>query len=168
MQFSTDRLILRPMRLEDAPFVFELVNTKEWIENIGPRNVPSINAAKKYIQEKMVDHYEKHGYGNFLMMRKADGVKIGCISLYNRDDVEGVDIGFAMLPQYMSKGYAFEGAEVIKLAAKDEYGLKGITAFTTKENEISQKLILKLGLEFKKTIIFGDEKEELLFYELKF
>ena len=154
--------------MEDAPFVFELVNTEEWIENIGRRNVLTLDAARKYIQEKMIDHYEKHGYGNFLMIRKADEVKIGCVSLYNRDDVDGVDIGFAMLPQYMSQGYAYEGAKAIKSAARDEYKLSGITAFTTKENVISQKLITKLGLEFKKTIIFGDEEEELLFYELKF
>ena len=165
---ETERTILKPMAVEDAPFVYELVNTKEWIENIGQRNVHSEEDAKKYIQHKMVDHYEKHGYGNFLMTRKSDNQKIGCISLYNRDDVDGVDIGFAMLPDYMGKGYAYEGAVAVRNVARNDLKISGITAFTTKENIGSQKLIEKLGLQFKKTIIFGDEKEELLLYELTF
>jgi len=156
------------MSLEDAAFVYELVNTKEWIENIGQRNVNSVKEASTYIQDKMINHYEIHGYGNFLMTRKSDGSKVGCISLYNREDVDGVDIGFAMLPEYMNQGYAFEGADAIKTRARDALNLSSITAFTTKENIGSQRLIDKLGLEFKKTIIFGEEKEELLFYELIF
>lgn len=168
MKIETERLILTPMALHDAAFVFELVNTKEWIENIGQRNVHSVDEAATYIQEKMIDHYEKNGYGNYLMTRKSDDKKVGCISLYNRDDVEGVDIGFAMLPDYMRMGYAFEGAMAIKEKAKNEFELSGITAFTSKENYGSQKLIEKLGLEFKKTIIYGDDEEELLFYQLVF
>ncbi len=168
MQIETERLILTPMALHDASFVLTLVNTKEWIENIGQRNVHTIEDAEKYVQEKMMDHYDKHGYGNFLMTRKSDKSKIGCISLYNRDDVDGVDIGFAMLPEFMKMGYASEGANAVKAAARDDLKLSGITAFTSKENLASQKLIENLGLEFKKTIIFGEEKEELLFYELVF
>ena len=45
------------------------------------------------LQEKMINHYEVHGFGNYLMTRKSDGQKVGCISLYNREDVDGVDIG---------------------------------------------------------------------------
>lgn len=165
---ETERLQLMPMSLEDAAFVYELVNTKEWIENIGIRNVNSVEDAAEYIQDKMINHYTKHGYGNFLMKRKSDGTKIGCVSLYNREDVEGVDIGFAMLPAYMKMGYAFEAADKIKFVAEHDLNLSGITAFTSKENFGSQKLIEKLGLEFKKTILFGENKEELLFYELVF
>jgi len=168
MVINTERLVLTPMAIKDASFVNRLVNTKEWIENIGQRNIHSDEDARNYIQDKMIDHYSQHGYGNFLMTRKSDNSKIGCISLYNRDDVDGVDIGFAMLPEYMNKGYAFEGASAIKVLARDDLNLSGITAFTTKENTVSQKLIEKLGLEFKKTIIFGEEEEELLLYEVVF
>ena len=165
---ETSRLKLTPMSLNDASFIYELVNSKGWLENIGQRNVHSIEDAANYIQEKMINHYDKFGYGNYLMTMKDGNDKVGCISLYNRDDVEGVDIGFAMLPQFMRMGYAYEGACVIKALAKDKFNLTSITAFTTKENIGSQKLIEKLGLKFKKTIEFGEEKEELLFYELKF
>ena len=156
------------MALDDAPFILELLNTKEWRENIGQRNVYSVSDAKEYIQKKMILHYEKNGYGNYLMTRKLDVAKIGCISLYNRDDVEGVDIGFAMLPKYTRKGYAYEGSSAIMSLAKDDLGFKSVCAFTSKENIASQKLIERLGLKFEKTIMFGKEKEELLYYSLDF
>ncbi len=165
---TTERLYLTPMSLEDAPFVLELLNTKEWIVNIGQRNVHSISDAKRYIQEKMILHYEKNGYGNFLMTRIEDGAKLGCVSLYNRDDVDGVDIGFAMLPQYVRQGYAYEGSKAIMESAKSQFGLTSVCAFTSKDNIASQKLIERLGLRFEKTILFGEDKEELLYYTLIF
>lgn len=165
---NTERTILKPMAIDDAGFVYELVNSKGWLENIGDRNVNSIEDAVKYIQDKMINHYDKNGYGNFLMSRKSDNQKIGCISLYNRKDVDGVDIGFAMLPEFMGMGYAYEGAHAVKKVAHEDLKLSGITAITSKNNVVSQKLIEKLGLVFKKTIVFGEEEEELLFYELVF
>jgi RimJ/RimL family protein N-acetyltransferase len=156
------------MTLGDADFILEILNTKEWIEHIGQRNVHNISDAKEYIEEKMMVHYQKYGYGNYLLTRIEDNVKVGCVSLYNREDVEGVDIGFAMLPRYFKNGYAYEGASAIKSCAEDEFQLDSICAFTTKENIASQKLINRLGLKFEKTIIFGEKKEELLYYRLVF
>jgi RimJ/RimL family protein N-acetyltransferase len=164
---KTERLQLTPMSLEDAPFVLELLNTKEYIQNIGQRNISTIPDTEKYIHEKMILHYEKNGYGNFLMTRLEDGAKIGCVSLYNREDVEGVDIGFAMLPQYVRKGYAYEGSTAIMELAKNNFGLSSVCAFTSKDNVASQNLIKRLGLKFEKTILFGEEQEELLYYKLK-
>jgi len=161
---ETDRLVLTPMGLEDAGFVLEILNTKEWIENIGQRNVSTLAQAEEYIKDKMIDHYTKHGYGNYLMTTKVSNAKIGCVSLYNREDVEGVDIGFALLPKYFRLGYAFEGASAIKDYANEQLGIRQICAFTSKENVASQGLILKLGLVYDKVILFGDQQEELLYY----
>ena len=163
---KTERLRLTPMAIEDAPFVLKLVNSKLYIENIGQRNVDSISDAEEYIQTKMILHYEKNGYGNYLMTRAEDGAKIGCVSLYNREDVEGVDIGFALLPKFLRNGYAYEGSIALMKMAKDKFGLTSICAFTSKDNLDSQTLIRKLGLNFEKTILFGEKQEELLYYKL--
>ena len=161
---TTDRLILSPMALSDAPFIFELVNSETYIQNIGNRDVHSILDAEEYIQLKMIEHFEEHGYGNYLVTRIADNIKLGCVSLYNREDVEGIDVGFAFLPEHTGQGYAYEGARAIMNHAKNEFNISEICAFTSKENVASQKLIKKLGLTFSKTILFGAKNEELLYY----
>jgi len=162
---ETDRLVLAPMGLEDASFVLELVNTKEWIDNIGQRDVYTVTDAEQYIQDKMIGHYDQYGYGNYLMTTKADGTKVGCVSLYNRPDVDGIDIGFALLPHYFRKGYAYEGAKAILRHAAETLEIGTICAFTSKENVASQGLISKLGLRYDSILLFGDEQEELLYYK---
>ena len=164
---TTERLFIRPAAKEDARFFFVLMNTKEWINNIGQRNITDLQVAEQYIQDKMMDHYTENGYGNYVMIDQKSGETVGCVSLYNRPDIEDIDLGFALLPTHMKKGYAHEGALAIMKVAK-EVGLKTICAFTTHENVDSQRLIEKLGFTKNGTIFFGEEKEELLNYTLTF
>ena len=59
-----------------------------------------------------------------------------------------MDIGFSFLPAFYNQGYAYERALKVKELALTEFGLKQISAITTKTNYPSQKLIKKLGLKF--------------------
>jgi len=129
VKHETKRLLLKPTGIEDAPFILSLLNTPSWIENIGDRNVHSITAASKYIQEKMLPNYE---------------------------------IGFAMLPDYMGKGYSYEAASKLMELAKAEFGLKKITALTTRNNIASQNLIKKLGMKYLKDIRLENDPEVLM------
>lgn len=162
VKHETKRLLLKPTGIEDAPFILSLLNTPSWIENIGDRNVHSITAASKYIQEKMLPNYEKHGYGNYIVIRKIDKVKMGTSGIYARPNVEDVDIGFAMLPDYMGKGYSYEAASKLMELAKAEFGLKKITALTTRNNIASQNLIKKLGMKYLKDIRLENDPEVLM------
>lgn len=165
---QTERLSIRPVSLGDADFIIELLNTKAYIENIGQRNIHTLTDAETYIEEKMLIHYRENGYGAFLITRKEDAVKLGILSLYNRPNVEGVDIGFAILPKYFAHGYATEAAAAVRDYAKYTLGLPEISAFTSKDNDASQHIIQKLGLVYEKEIVFGEEEEMLLYYRLVF
>jgi RimJ/RimL family protein N-acetyltransferase len=54
-----------------------------------------------------------------------------------------------LLDEFEGNGYAYEAALKIKSVGMDDFGLKKISAITTKDNFSSQKLIEKLGLKFK-------------------
>ena len=167
MTIRTKRLRIEPISLDDASFVLELVNTEGWIKNIGQRNVNSIADAQKYISEKMITHFESHGYGNNKMIDIKSGEIVGCVSLYNREKVEGVDIGFALLPKFYHQGYAFEGASALLKHGLENLKLKYITGFTTPENRLSQSLLKKLGFSLKNEFIWEETGETLLLYEYK-
>jgi len=98
--FETDRLLLRPTSTADAEFIMELMNTPKWIEFIGDRNVKTLEGAKAYIANKMMPQLQRLGYSNFTIIRKSDDVKIGTCGLFDREGLEGIDIGFAFLPHY--------------------------------------------------------------------
>jgi RimJ/RimL family protein N-acetyltransferase len=165
--FDTERLHLRPATLDDADFILELLNTPKWIQYIGDRNVKTLEAAQKYIEERMFPQLMRLGFGNYAVIRKSDGKQLGCCGIYDREGLEGVDIGFSFLPEYERKGYAFEASLCLKEAAFSVFNLKKMGAITQEENSASRKLLEKLGLQFVKMIQLGDDPEELCYYELR-
>lgn len=165
--FETERLTLRPTNEDDAEFIFELINSPKWIQYIGDRNVKNPGEAKDYIKNRMMPQLERTGFSNYTVCRKEDHVKIGTCGLYDREGVDGVDIGFAFLPQYEKKGYAYEAAQKLMEEARDSFGLKSVSGFTTKDNYSSQKLLEKLGLKFDGMIRIPNDDEELLLYKIE-
>ncbi len=163
--FETERLILEPTSPKDASFIYELLNSPKWKKYIGDRNVNSVEDARVYIDTKMQPQLEKLGYSNYTVIRKTDHKKIGTCGLYDREGVEGVDIGFAFLPQYEKKGYALEAANKLKEISINEFGLVQISAITTKDNVSSQKLLEKLGLKFSKIVTMPNDNQEFLLYK---
>lgn len=165
--FETSRLILKPTTEEDAPFIFELFNSPKWLKYIGDKNIRTVENAKEFIKTKITPQFEKLGYGNYTIVRKDDSVKLGTCGLYDRDGLVGVDIGFAFLPQYEKKGYAFEASNKLKLFGIKEFGLQTIKGITKKNNVASQELLKKLGLHYSNTVILPNETEELLVFKLE-
>ena len=162
---ETERLILQPVKMEDAAFILELYNSPNFIKFIGDRNLRSVEDAENYIKEKFLPHVEKHGFGSFVILRKSDHVKIGNVGIYMRDGLNAPDIGFSFLPEFEGKGYGFEASKKLMEIAFSEFDLKKISAITTKENIASQKLIEKLGLKFQSIVKLPDDPEDLLYYE---
>jgi [ribosomal protein S5]-alanine N-acetyltransferase len=165
--FETERLIIRPTSENDSEFIFELLNTPKWIKYIGNRNIKTLENAKDYIRKKMVPQPERLGYSNYTLIRKTDNQKIGTCGLYDREGLEGIDIGFAFLTEYEKNGFAFEASNKLKDAAFNEFGIKVISAVTTKENSPSQKLLEKLGFKFTGTTQLPNDDEELFVYKIE-
>ena len=74
--------------------------------------------------------YLLNGYGLSMVVKKEDNACIGMCGIINRDTLETPDIGFAFLPQYTGMGYAFEIAGAMLTYAREELGMKIISAIT--------------------------------------
>ena len=165
--YETERLYLIPTVEADAAFVLALLNSPKWKANIGDRNVNNLAEAEEYIKERMLPQLNRLGFGNYTVVRKSDGAKMGTCGLYDREGLEGVDIGFAFLPAYEKMGYAFEAASKIKDLAFFEFGLTMIKGITLPANKASQRLLEKLDLVFIKMIRVENDDEELMLYQLE-
>lgn len=164
--FETERLILKPTDESDAEFLVELMNTPKWLKNIGDRNIRMVEDAKIYIRSKIMFQFETLGFSNYTVVRKADGAKLGCCGLYNRDWLENIDIGFAFLPQFEKKGFAYEAASKLRDVAIKYFYIHRLCAVTTKENADSQRLLEKLGLKVAEIVKMPNVEEALLLYRL--
>lgn len=162
--YETQRLLIRPVNIEDGPFILELMNTPKWIQFIGDRHVKTVVEAKAYIIDKAFPQLEKYGHTNNVIIRREDNVKLGTCGLYHREDRKDPDIGFAFLPQFEGKGYAFEAAYRLIVAAKENYGLKELSAYTLEYNSTSRKLLERLGFALKGLGKIPNNDEDLLHY----
>ncbi|MED3079659.1 GNAT family N-acetyltransferase [Bacillus wiedmannii] len=163
---ETERLVLRWFDIKDAPFILELVNDPAWIQFIGDKRIKNLEDAKKYILNGPVDMYNKMGFGLYLVERKEDLTPLGMCGLIKRDSLEDVDIGFAFLEKFRSKGYGFESASAVIDYGVQKLGLKRIVAITTIDNINSGKLLKKVGLQFEKIISESGEDLKLFGYNI--
>lgn len=163
--FETKRLLLSRFTLKDAPFILELLNDPAWLRYIGDKNVKTLKAAKDYIRKGPQESYARLGFGLYAVKLRRSGKPIGMCGLLRRDTLDDADIGFAFLPQFTGKGYAFESAEVVLKHAHAALGMKRILAITSIDNHSSVKLLERLGFRFRKRVRLGSSAEELNLFE---
>ena len=163
---KTDRLLISEFTHEDAGFIQELVNTPTWIENIGERNVKSEKDAINYLDKGPMKSYREHGFGLYKTALKENNIPIGMCGLIKREMLDDVDIGFAFLPGYEGKGYAFEAACAIVSHARD-LKLERLVAITLPSNIKSVNLLKKLNMKFENRIHFQGEEKELMLYSIE-
>ncbi len=161
---ETDRLILRRLSNNDTEFIVELLNQPSFLRYIGDKEVRNDADAVQYIQNGPVASYERFGFGLYLVELKATGESIGICGLLKRDSLPHADIGFAFLPNFWSRGYAYESASAVMTYGREVLGLGRILAITSTDNDASIKLLEKLGLRFERLIkLFADRSEVKLF-----
>jgi len=154
---ETDRLILRHLNVDDAEFIFELVNDPSFIRFIGDKGVRTLDDARNYILNGPVASYERFGFGLFATELKDGYAPIGMCGILKRDTLPHADIGFAFLPHYWKQGYAFEAAAAVMKYAREALGMDQVLAITTPENEASGKLLEKIGLRFERLIKLSED-----------
>ncbi|MDQ3804858.1 MAG: GNAT family N-acetyltransferase [Acidobacteriota bacterium] len=158
---ETERLVLRQLSAEDAEFILGLLNEPSWLRFIGDRGVRTVGDAREYIAKGPAASYERHGFGLYLTELKEGGAPVGICGLLKRESLEDVDLGFAFLPKFWGRGYAYESAAAVLEYARSAFGLKRIVAVTAADNHASIKLLEKLGLRFEKTVRLSEDDEEI-------
>ena len=165
---ETERLILRQLTPDDAEFIFELLNDPSWIRNIGDRNIRTLDDACSYIRNGPMKSYDKNGFGLWLIVLKETDEPIGMCGLINRDTLEEIDIGYALLPKFWAKGYAIEAARAVKEYAKGVVGLKRMVAIVDPANESSTRVLEKLGLRYEKMVRLSADDIDLKLFAIDF
>ncbi len=150
---ETDRLRLRILQIDDYSFIKTLVNTEGWITFIGDRKVVTDEDSKNYIQ-KIIDN---KNITYWVITLKESNIPIGLVTFIKREYLEFPDLGFAFLPEFGKKGYAFEAANCILEQLKLEGKHQNILATTIPENSKSIALLKKLGYQYKEEIFQDNE-----------
>jgi [ribosomal protein S5]-alanine N-acetyltransferase len=146
-QISTERLYLKPVTADDASFIFQLVNSNDWLNFIGNRNIDSPESAKQYISKILaIPNF------NYWVIRKRDShLPVGIVSFIKRDYLPHFDVGFALLPEYYGHGYASEAAREV-ITRYGNLGHETILATVLPTNTRSIQLLEKLGFTLERDL----------------
>jgi [ribosomal protein S5]-alanine N-acetyltransferase len=166
-EFETERLSLRRLTPEDAPFVAALYNEPSFLEHIGDRGVRNAADAQRFLREGPIAMYERLGFGLWHVSRRADGAGIGMCGLLKRDNLPDVDIGYAYFPPYWGQGYAFEAVAGTLRHAVGRFGLRRVLGVVSRGNTASIRVLEKAGMRFERMLAMDPSEREVCLYAIE-
>lgn len=142
---NTERLVLRPMQLEDAPRIHTLVNDKDIAYNCVniPHPYPE-GAAESWIIEHPMRFNNKNAA--IFAICYQDEI-VGATGLEYKHNEQHYEFGYWIGKNYWGNSFATEASIALLDYAENGFGLDEIYAETLKSNTASIKVLLKAGMQ---------------------
>ncbi len=164
---ETDRLILRPITLDDAPHFYEYASDFQTIYYVFERH-RDIEETKR----RIANYFCKEPLGKYGIVLKEEGKLIGSIDLRLKD-VSG-ELGYVLSKKYWGQGIVPEACSALLKLGFEKLHLPHIYATCLKENDRSRRVMEKIGMvkeaeipksryfegEFVSTLQYGITKDE--------
>lgn len=166
---DTERLHLRELHDDDAPFLVALLNDPAFLQRIGDRKVRSEADARRYLADGPHASYRRHGHGLLCVALRDAHTPIGICGLLKRDALDDADLGYALLPAYRGRGYAHEAAQAVLTQARTALGLRRVAAVVGADNDASEAVLRRLGFAFERHVALrpGEPPLRMLVRELR-
>ena len=179
MKIKTNRLILRPLKEEDAKSILENINNLEVTKWLLVVPYPyTLKDAKKWVKENK-DKWKKkkkESYTFGIELKEKKKIIVG-IGIHDFDKFQGkASVGYWLGENYHGKGYGTEALDALLKFAFNNLKLRKIEAGVFVGNPSSGKLLEKFGAKqeglrrksnrckadgkIKDEIIYGLLKEE--------
>ncbi len=142
-ELTTERLILRPFALGDAPAVQRLAAAREVAEGtlLIPHPYPE-GAAEEWIRghdEQSVNHI-------FAIAPRDGGEVMGAIGLHMERQHERAEIGYWLGVPYWGRGFVTEAAAAVVAYAFEHLGVNRVFAFHFARNPASGRVLARVGM----------------------
>ncbi len=166
LNLQSERLFIRTLTIIDAGFMLQLMNSPNWIKNIGDRRVTNKTEASNYILNKIIPSYKKNGFGLFLVCLKENKKPIGICGILQREGLNTPDLGFAIIPAMEGQGFATEASKEVIQFAREVLDLSTLAGITKPDNIASISVLTKLGMEFEQSIKLPEDPNTFSLYTM--
>lgn len=156
---TTDRLNLRQMTEADAPLVYALNTSPGVLQYVHEPSLQNEADALRVIREIIMPQYTLYNLGRWAIERKEDGQFMGWCGLKYLVDLDEVDLGYRLMPQYWGKGYASEAAANTLAFGFAQRNLATIIGRAHIDNIASWSILEKIGMQFRE---LGQEDSETI------
>ena len=169
-EFNTERLLLRPLKEEDAAIVeklagdYEIAKTTLYIPHPYPEG-----AALTFIKSTKEAEENKRVISRAIILKDTNEL-IGTIALNLSMAFDRGELAYWVGKDYWGKGYGTEAAKVLLDYGFRSLNLNRIFAASFINNPGSYKIMEKMGLKYEATLRQHvkrfDEYQDMLYYSL--
>ncbi len=146
---ETRHLLLRRLVPEDRDQYYERIYADPAVMRTLPAQRPlardEFNARMPAV---MVDHWEQHGFGPWIVVHRPDGELIGHCGLRYWPDTPDIEVLYALDQRYWGRGLASEGARASLRFGFERLHLDRIIAAALVTNRASRRVLEKLGMQY--------------------
>lgn len=139
---ETDRLILRPIAMEDFPRWAAMMADPEAAKFLGGPQ-PAAAAWRGFMS--MAGAWSLTGVSMFSVIERESGLWLGRIGPWTPHDWPGTEVGWGLHPDAQGRGYGVEAATAAMDYAFDVLGWTDVIHCIDPDNTPSQRLAERLG-----------------------
>ena len=162
-EIETTRLRLRKFILADLNDLSAIRADPEVMKYIGSGKPESV-AEVQVILDKVLAHWEQHGFGPWAVIYKEHDALIGWCGLSYLENTGDVEIAYGIAKAYWGKRLASEAAAATIKYGFEQLRLPRIVAVAWPNNTTSQRVLKKLGMKYIKLARFYDA--EVVYYAI--
>jgi len=149
LEIETARLKLRRFTPNDLNDLCEIRADPDVMRYIGlgkPESIEQVQAALN----KILTHWEQHGFGRWAGIDKESDKLIGWSGLSYLDNTEDVEIGYGIAKSHWGKGLTSEAAAAVIKWGFEDLGLDHIVAIAWPDNVASRRVMDRVGMKYVK------------------
>lgn len=148
-ELETERLLLRAMRVSDAPDMFEYAKDPEVTQYLLWRPHADVGYTRSYL-EYLGGRYRVGGCYEWAVVHKGEQRMIGTCGFARIDTAHNcAELGYVLNPAYHGQGLMHEAATRVLRFGFRVLGLHRIEARHMLGNEASRHVMERLGMQFE-------------------
>lgn len=149
---ETNRLILRPLTLEDAVLVEEYASDYDVAKTTLSIPHPYPKGSAKQFISSMLEAEKEGKIAIFAVVSKENDCLIGVINLNLNTAFERGELAYWIGKPFWGKGYGTEAADALIKLGFEEFHLNRIFAAAFASNPGSWRIMEKLGMKYEGTL----------------
>lgn len=149
--FDTERMVAERLRPRHQHELSVLLRDPRVASTLWPGEPPPSEAQLLHILSHKMDHWERYGYGLWLLRDRATGATVGRGGLQHTvvGGAGEVEAGWAIAPERWGEGLATELAHACTTVAFDTLGLDEVIAMALHSNVASRRVMEKSGFVYE-------------------
>jgi RimJ/RimL family protein N-acetyltransferase len=143
---NTNRLVIRPWRLDEADRFFDIYRRSEVTRWFGAAPMKTQEEAVEGIERSLALLSADARFGSWAVVERSSGVPAGTVILRPLEDGDGeIEIGWHLHPDRWARGFASEAAAAVLSQAFAD-GVDEVWALTHLDNRRSVAVCERIGM----------------------